>query len=295
MVNQRGESSYTDVTDSGVYSIDRWKIGRGTTLSVDNNNVVSITTTPNGNNTNPFLFQLLPYRYNELANHTLTISILDSNGELYTGTGIVDATEPTTGSNPVYINIPITSILASVRLHYSIALKKFSIAMYFDTTQSISFSPIAFKLEFGDTQTLAIKNSDNKWMMKDAIPNKAQTLYECSRYLQSVIVPARISTFNTSNGKLDYTCKLNPPMRTIPSFVGNISNYIKIANRNGVSAWSSNNSGTFTSTFSFATYWECRYVGFSYVVDSSDKENVGTYRIIVGNDEYPNPLVSAEL
>lgn len=285
VVNQRGESSYTN-TGAWAYFIDRWRSRNGVTATITND---AVTLSMSNDSS---IDQILPYKYTELANHSITLSLLDTDGNLYTGTSNLPSSTPTATTD--FITISINQI-GNFYFGYNTSLKGCYIHLACNQDNAPAISPVAFKLEFGDTQTLAVKNSDNKWIMKDAIPNKAQTLYECSRYLQSVIVPARISTFNTSNGKLDYTCKLNPPMRTTPSFVGNISNYIKIANRNGVSAWSSNNSGTFTSAFSFATYWECRYVGFSYVVDSSDKENVGTYRIIVGNDEYPNPLVSAEL
>ena len=162
-VNQRGQTSY----NTPGYSIDRWYLQGGSFELSDN----ALT----------FLFPLASggaERFNQqvpiekFIHGVYTISVLTTEG-LYSTTfefepGNVVDVQLNIG-NGIYIGFATTSSLTRYRL--------FNV----DTSEDISVSFIAAKLELSDHQTLAHQDQDGNWVLNE-IPDYGEELARCQRY-----------------------------------------------------------------------------------------------------------------
>lgn len=146
-VNQRGETEYTGTG----YSIDRWR----TTglVSLDNGFLIGDSIVQRVENAD------------SLLGHTVTFSVIDENGNLYTGTN--DFLQ--TATNTFFLNQGVFKFL------YSSYHKGFQIVC---PNQKIK----AAKLECGSVQTLAHKDAAGNWVLSDPPPDKTLELAKCHRY-----------------------------------------------------------------------------------------------------------------
>jgi hypothetical protein len=155
-VNQRGQDSYT--FSSGDYSIDGWKLYRGT-MSVTANGLVWQW---DGNSSYSPFHQNVD-GYDRLIGQTVTISVLLGDGTLYKDTFVV----PSTG-------IYTSSQYGQIRFYATASSKAIEIGKVL-TTSTITL--VAAKLELGSEQTLAhLENSS--WVLNE-FPNYEEELIKC--------------------------------------------------------------------------------------------------------------------
>lgn len=166
-VNQRGQTQYSG---GGANVFDRWAIGSGGGAADLLSGGVRFTC---GNNQS--VYQRLSTRPADLFDKELTLSAVDTDGNLYTGTG----TAPSAATAGNVISISITGF-GTLVLAYSTAVSLFYVAF---NGQSGS-SPItiaAVKLERGSIQTLAHQES-GAWVPNE-IPRYDDELRKCQAYL----------------------------------------------------------------------------------------------------------------
>ena len=166
-VNQRGVTQYSG---GSAKIFDRWAIGSGGGAADLLSGGVKFTC---GNGQS--VYQRLSTRPADLFDKELTLSAVDTDNNLYTGTG----TAPSTATAGNVISISITGF-GTLVLAYSTAVSLFYVAF---NGQSGS-SPITIadvKLEFGSVQTLAHQESGN-WVLNE-IPDYTIELMKCQRYL----------------------------------------------------------------------------------------------------------------
>ena len=194
-MNQRGQTEYT----AAGYTIDRWSIGSGATLTLTNGSLYIsagnlITYLESGSN---------------LFSKTVTFSMLTQSG-LVSGTArlgdsyaVWDATSLYDGVAFQYRSNDVFALLISKGVFLSGA--------------------IAVKLELGSTQTLAHQDANGNWVLNE-IPDYGEQLARCQRYYYQTWTGASPKTdkgyigFNagTNNSTPDV---FRPPvtMRTTPS------------------------------------------------------------------------------
>lgn len=180
-VNQRGKTEYSGAWNANANSIDRWNIYSGH-LSVTNQ---GLTRTDNGTTSVNFRQYMEPSLYNYLHGKQVTVSILTNDGRLASATYIPNVlVDPYQPSGAKISNDDGTSIIAvslyrwssnhSGRLCVSIGISTSDVAV------------VAAKLEMGNKQTLAIQDSDGKWILNDPPPNFGTELLKCQRYYQRI-------------------------------------------------------------------------------------------------------------
>ena len=156
-VNQRGQQSYNN---GYTYGIDRWFHTSGMSISSDGNGL----TIPSGC---WFLQRLEESLINSLMGKTVTLSLLDSNDVLYTGSGVFSSSE-----------IRVTTPIGNIYLSYASA----ETAKYrFLFVSSVNVTIKAAKLELGSEQTLA-HQENGQWVLNE-IPDYGEELAKCQRYL----------------------------------------------------------------------------------------------------------------
>lgn len=178
-VNQRGQTEYT----AEGYTIDRWSIGSGATLTLTNGSLYIsagnlITYLESGSN---------------LFSKTVTFSMLTQSG-LVSGTArlgdsyaVWDATSLYNGVAFQYRSNDVFALLISKGMFLSGA--------------------IAVKLELGSQQTLAHQNADGNWVLNE-IPDYGEQLARCQRYFQ---------TFATESLRPTNALDFRPVMRATPA------------------------------------------------------------------------------
>lgn len=163
VVNQTGQTQY--VKNSIAYTIDRWRLARGT-LSVEDDGVSFYWDGQNGSSV--VLQQPAPIR-SFIENKSLTMSILTEKGLIsknvkFGGTSEVEddiwfmVVGDPNANDVEYINI-LTNSLEPIKIY-------------------------AAKLELGDHQTLAHKDAEGNWVLNDPPPNYGTELAKCQRYYQ---------------------------------------------------------------------------------------------------------------
>lgn len=155
-VNQRGQSSYS--FSSGDYSIDGWKLYRGT-MSVTANGLVWQW---NGNsNYSPFHQKV--DGYDRLIGQTVTISVLLGDGTLYKDTFVVPSTGTYTSNQYGQIRFYATASSEDIEIGKVL------------TTSTITL--VAAKLELGSQQTLAHLEGST-WVLNE-VPDYEEELIKC--------------------------------------------------------------------------------------------------------------------
>lgn len=183
-VNQRGQTEYIFTTQSQVnYTIDRWMCTLNNNVSesfklVVSNEYISIQSTNVQSGRLPSFYQRIdPDYYNLYYNKQFTFSILTYNNILesftftfpsynYTNTGVFSHKD--FGNHTLYV-------------YYNNNTKLYEIGVYFTAPGTLNL--VQAKLEQGDTQTLAYKDINNKWIPFE-IPNYEMMLSRCQRYFQ---------------------------------------------------------------------------------------------------------------
>lgn len=163
-INQKGQTTYTA---SGI-TIDRWKGGEKVVLSASYTEFVNTSTSARA-----FYSQKLTTAAATIAGQKCTISILTSDGSLYSATGTVGAASSGTrspsidfGGNSFFLSQDSSGATVTLAVsNGSVKLK-------------------AVKLEIGDYQTLAHQEVST-WVL-NGIPDYKNELEKCQRYLRVV-------------------------------------------------------------------------------------------------------------
>ena len=182
-INTQGQTSYSDVNG---YSIDRWAIQTTRSLTLGSN---GITVTPTSTNNGRIVVQGLPGI--PLLGKTITVSILCTSSEInnvYVGifgnTNYMSAYDTYISQNSriadgngVYllsatVNMP-NDLITSSRDKLT-----FGFGFYNTGTIVPSFTVIAAKLEYGNTQTLA-HQENGVWVLNE-IPDYNEQMLRCN-------------------------------------------------------------------------------------------------------------------
>ena len=175
-INQRGQTQYTGAG----FNLDRWQFNSfGGSLSLTNGGV-SVSVVSNSQ----FWFQTLSAPNELLLGKTVTISLLTSTGELYTASGVLPTTTPSSTIHYISKGIPNVGVLGLV---YSSALSRFAVGISYSANSTQAVVVAAMKAELGSKQTLAHMVS-NAWVLNE-VPNYAIELAKCQRYL-FVVAPS---------------------------------------------------------------------------------------------------------
>lgn len=189
-INQKGAASYSGNTAS---TIDRWRSSNNNTTVVLTSNGITISA-PSG--ASPYLLQYIE-NPSRLFGCTVTLSALMSDGTLYTATSTLPTAFPT--ENKFYC---ITNGVCQLMLSPT------ALAIRLLASSGGSNSYKAVKLELGNTQTLARKNTSDDWVLNDPPPNKALELAKCQRYFQ---------VFSSEAARPTALVDYRPPMRANPT------------------------------------------------------------------------------
>lgn len=154
--NSRGQEEYT----AAGYTVDGWRLNAATG---------TVTVLPHGirfsSTSTAQLSQWIAAAYDDLANHTLTVSGYIDN-VLYTATATIPSAKPTAYTTFARVDIADNCFLA---FSWSASSQKFEVRINFTAAGSV-FIPAA-KLEFGDKSTLAYPEVTKA-------PNLAESLLE---------------------------------------------------------------------------------------------------------------------
>lgn len=172
-VNQRGAASYPP----NEYSVDRWWLSNGGSLTV-NAGSVRLTRTTAETNTWCQLVQFLDGALDRaITGKTVTYSILTTSG--FTSKSIV---VPAAAFDESICQIPGTNF--GINLFRSDTTSKLSYRIYTRVAAAVGehIDIIAAKLELGPAQTLAHQDANGNWILNDPPPNPAEELAKCQRY-----------------------------------------------------------------------------------------------------------------
>lgn len=172
-INQRGENEYENLSNTGIYSIDRWLIIRSS-ASITDYGVEVKTKSISSTNSGALFFQRLN-DVTPIIGKTVTLSVLFNGGDLAVLTAELPNKENYTSSGYIY-NDNSTSI--ELRCETYLPYVAIRVSPVIDKKCNI----IAVKLELGDTQTLARQDENGEWVLNDPPPNKALELVKCQRY-----------------------------------------------------------------------------------------------------------------
>lgn len=186
-VNQQGLKTYTGYGENGAHSIDCWTVYNKTVLT-QTDSAVSLFYPGNADDGTYIMGQALE-QFQALRGEIMTLSLLIAslNGKVnltvqfqpdYTG-NVESGYAETKGLLSTTFTVPedATMLLASISSHGKI--------------QS-TLAPVAMKIEPGDHQTLARKDTAGNWILNDRAPNPTLELLKCQRYFQ-------VYTSTTSN------------------------------------------------------------------------------------------------
>lgn len=216
-INQRGQTSY----NSGGYGIDRWKIDGYVTLTL-NSDYITITKSDSA------AYRGISQRIevSGLTGKTVTLSLLCMGGS----TGdfrltVADSNNAIVKDAYPNIGVANTEVLRSVSFTATddvlwVCLRPNAIS---------SLMVKAVKLELGSTQTLAHQENET-WALNE-IPNYAEELAKCRRYLQIIYSVdgtngPLVGGYGFSSTNVRISVPLVCPLRAVPTvsfLVGSIS------------------------------------------------------------------------
>ncbi|MGN1119287.1 MAG: hypothetical protein ACI4Q4_02940 [Oscillospiraceae bacterium] len=200
-INQRGETEYT----SG-YSVDRWRVSGGTAAVSDS----GITLTKNAEDSQIEFVQKLEYSFSALAGRTMSVSMEDDSGTVYTATGVIPEQQPSETTPLIYAAGP-TGVSAGISWSKG-GYFYFRIWVRADS----AFSVRRVNLELGEPTLFCP-------------PNPAAELSRCKRYYQritsgvcgmgfvgedgtaSVVIPASLARNAANTAALNGTAYLTTP------------------------------------------------------------------------------------
>ena len=168
-INQRGQTSYEAM---GI-AIDRWKLYYGVTLTLESG---GIQISRIASSSVEMLAQVLPVSsWTRIAGMPVTLSAL-INGKL----GSVSFTFPTNMDAPFDgPELVVDNLLADI---YGIPNHN-SCCVRFFSSEAAAWTIQAFKLELGDTQTLAYQDESGNWQLFET-PDYAEELAKCRYYFR---------------------------------------------------------------------------------------------------------------
>lgn len=204
-VNQRGQTSYTGAG----YTIDRWKLDVGESVTIDN----GLTFTK----ANTYLGQYFD-DFDKYIGMQMAGSVLTSGGDLYTGTfvynGVLNQGQTFFGNSRLGMYVQkVSAGLTQVEINSNADNVKIRAA----------------GLELGSQQTLCHKEY-GEWVLNE-IPKFGDQLAECQRYYQRLKASSGYARFGLSIPITDTTANvfisLAGEMRTVPvmSASGNLALY----------------------------------------------------------------------
>ena len=218
-VNQRGQTNYS----GNAYTIDRWKLWRSdvnVTLAED-----GVTLSNTSADSQQFVQYFDAENTAKLSGKTVTLSVLMSNGHLYSATGIAGQVISVVAEMRTLENCFIQMGIGNGGL---ISVGIFCVAN--KTSNAIK----AIKLELGEHQTLARPESAENWILNE-MPNYGEQLARCQRYFQrigganpySALMPAFTNSTTSAQGLI----YLPVSLRTVPtvSIIGDFA-YFQLLN-----------------------------------------------------------------
>ena len=202
-VNQRGKSSYI-TTSNYQYTLDRWFCYyTDTQVVINSDGSVTVSEGSQSSRWEYFRQRLELDVSKRLLGKTVTLSFIDDNGIIWSGTGNVPSSIPS--SNTTFINLVLTR--NSVAVGHVVAAINYNGYVYVDiiSTTGNSITIKAVKLELGSVSTLAM----------DTAPNYQQELAKCQRYfVRYEAIPCFNGyTYSSSIARL----AIYQNMRTIPT------------------------------------------------------------------------------
>ena len=164
-VNQRGKMVYTSNTESGIYTIDRWKGRNGAyTLTVLPDAIKIESTSGYG----VYFEQLLEKSIKAACVASVLVKSV-------TGTCII---QPIYADGTSGTSVILTEGLNTVTYDPNKELAK----IFMQINAGATIELVAVKLELGDTQTIA-HHEDGAWVLNE-IPDFGEELLKCQRYYQ---------------------------------------------------------------------------------------------------------------
>lgn len=229
-VDQMGVAPITNHTGYYGYCVDRW------ILSVSSNAQCSFSIEQGYFSISGHFWQVLDLPFYALSGQTITISILDTDGNLSTDTGTIPDIPSIWGfgSGP------------DVSFNYSSTrANKFTFYIKPKLDSSGNIIPrnlVAAKLEIGDHQTLAYWNGI-KWMLRDAPPNYQQIIARCQRFYQRIYIRLNPNSHEAIYWKVQFDGK-----PTVSIVTGSDSSYISVdtSYTNAFFGWFSNSDTNYT-------------------------------------------------
>lgn len=199
-VNQRGKTEYV----GRGYGIDMWYSNADAlTVTVENGGGISLTASSSAT----FLPSITQYLDSGLFNQTATFSVLLSNGEMVSGSGVF----PDKDETDLYINVA-TFQNGKIQIGRRSSVPVVRIAVNIGASATL----IAAKLELGDHKTLAHKEGDT-WVLNDPPPDKALELAKCQRYQQPLPAWSIIRASRVTANLLQFNIPLTQSLQKIPS------------------------------------------------------------------------------
>lgn len=191
-INQRGQTSYTNVTNM-MYGIDMWILDWNTTLTLASGYA---SMTGGGG-----IFQALPSeKISLITGKTVTLSALDVSGNLYVVTGVYDENTSPPGNGTIKLLKNYGGKSAVLRI--------------------VSSGIVAAKLELGSHQTLAYQDEDGNWQLFET-PDYGEELAKCQRYYLPIDGIGRFpAVFSSPSTILQVFIPTPVTMRSVPTVLG---------------------------------------------------------------------------
>lgn len=216
-VNQRGQTSWSNLNQSWMFTVDRWKCLKGNVTVADG----AVTFTSNTETGYKRFLQKLEITMR--AGTTYTLSVF-CNVKSYSGTVSIALSNSSytllkTGDISKTGEQVLTATFKAKTDNVNICAE---VIAYNSANDYIDVDLYAVKLELGSTQTLAHQDADGNWVLNE-IPNYGEQLVRCQRYYQ--ILEGKSDTVSNyfatgfANNTTDFwvNIPLSTPMRAIPT------------------------------------------------------------------------------
>lgn len=202
-VNQQSKSEYRNpVGNSNIITLDRWIAEGGVNVFYNNGNHLGITRDEGTGNA--LRQNISEEEAQQLVGKTVTASILTISGDLAFATGVV---------KPLTEDTIITANVNNIRfgLRFFAEAKSYQIGRFETSGGDI----VAVKVEIGNIQTLAYKDSNETWQLFEE-NNFGETLAQCQRYFISETAENEKpgTVYSSTSGV--FTIPVSVQMRTTP-------------------------------------------------------------------------------
>lgn len=178
VINQRGQTFYSFPSIGSQYTIDRWKLGKGSNLTLTDEGASLVQT---ANTYDSFIQVIEPNLRKYLTGKTVTLSALTKGG-----VGMLGETNGYQAHIPMSEDWTLSKITYTFRAGDTYA-KQHPLISPKDPENALIVH--CMKLEEGVQQTLAHKNASGNWVLNDPPPNPTLELLKCQRYQQVLVSP----------------------------------------------------------------------------------------------------------